>query len=665
VAEGDREERATGVHTGTPDVFISYASPDNAVANSIVENLEQHGLKCWLAPRNVKPGTVYAEAIVRAINQAKALVLVLSVNTMASAHVGREVERAASKRKQIVAFRVDATPLSEELEYFLSNSQWIDMPALGMPVALAKLAEAVGQGSAPVNPVATLAVNTASGTVRKRIAIVAAVVVGVGVAVAVGVHFWPSNQRSAQSAAVAPIADKSIAVLPFVDLSEKKDQEYFADGMSEEIMDLLAKISAIKVIGRTSSFQFKGKNEDLRTIGTQLGAAFVLEGSVRKAGDRVRITAQLIGTQDGVRRWSETYERDTVDVLKLQDEIAGGIARALEVTVGATDLQPRTVLPNPEAYDVYLHGRYAFDRSDQDGFAEAADDFQQAINLDSTFADAAAWLAITRMLQAQWGYVPPRTAFEQARHAADMALRLNSKLALAHTAIAEIHIYYDWDWAGAEKELDQALALQPRLALAVFVSSELAASLGHWDDAVRLMNDSLAIHPFYPSGQFVLGITRWRSGRLAEAEAAMRRGLQITPSYAYGHQWLAIVFVTRGQLDAALTEARLETDELGKASAFALVYSGMGRTGDANDALATVTIKAADCCAYLIGEIHSFRHETDLAFQWLDRAYTQKDSQLYAIKGDPFLRNLEGDPRYKAFLRKMNLPELPDTPASP
>jgi adenylate cyclase len=200
-------------------------------------------------------------------------------------------------------------------------------------------------------------------------------VVVVALATLLANKFWLSKHVSAghsagpETAVTAPaapaISDKSIAVLPFVDMSEKKDQEYFADGMAEEILDLLAKIPAIKVIGRTSSFHFKGKNEDLRTIGRKLGAAYVLEGSVRKAGNRVRITAQLIGTQDGVHRWSESYERDVVDVLKLQDGIASGIARALQVTVGATDLQSRSILPNLEAYDVYLQGKHAFDRADE------------------------------------------------------------------------------------------------------------------------------------------------------------------------------------------------------------------------------------------------------------------------------------------------------------
>jgi hypothetical protein len=264
-------------------VFVSYASADAAVANAIVETLERRGLRCWIAPRDVKPGGQYADAIVGAINDAMAVVLVLSSSAVASSHVSREVERAASKHKPIIAFRIDVASSSRSLEYFLGESQWIDVPAQGMPAALAKLETAIGQESSRGNAAdRTDASEPAQGAAgRAKLVSIAALVIGVGVAAAVGVHFWWSSSHKAAQPAAVVISDKSIAVLPFVDMSEKHDQEYFGDGMAEEILDLLAKIPGLTVIGRTSSFQFKGKNEDLRSIGTKLNAAYVLEGSVR------------------------------------------------------------------------------------------------------------------------------------------------------------------------------------------------------------------------------------------------------------------------------------------------------------------------------------------------------------------------------------------------
>ena len=314
-------------------VFASYASQDAAVANSIVEHLEKQGVQCWIAPRDVKAGTQYADAIVRAINEAKALVLVMSGSAVDSAHVAREVERAASKRKLIIPFRIDAAALNPELEYFLSNAQWIDVSKLGMPAALGKLKEAVGQGS----PTTMQRMPAAPGSrgKGKRIAVATAVVVGVVTSGAVGFHYWKLNQGAAQAPATIAVADKSIAVLPFVDLSERKDKEYFTDGMSEEIIDLLTKIPGLTVIGRTSSFEFKGKNEDVRTIGARLNAAYVLEGSVRNSGDQLRISAQLINTKTGAHEWSETYDRPVGDVLKLQDAIAAAVVREMQLTVGS------------------------------------------------------------------------------------------------------------------------------------------------------------------------------------------------------------------------------------------------------------------------------------------------------------------------------------------
>jgi TolB-like protein len=316
-----------------------------------------------MAPRDVRPGTVYADAIVRAINEAQALVLALSAGAMASSHVGREVERAAAKKKHIIAFRIDAAPLSPELEYFLSNSQWIDAPTLGMPAALAKLAEAVGQRSTGAN---------AGGPgvpTRKRkrspLAILTAMGLGVGASLVLGIYLWTSIPRAQAPAAAASglganaptgpqISDKSIAVLPFADMSEKKDQEYFADGMAEEILDLLAKIPGLHVPARTSSFYFKGKSEDIPTIARRLMVANVLEGSVRKTGDRVRITVQLVRADNGYHLWSETYAEAEVEKARALDPSsttaltqAGGLAMlrsrpndALQLWEQATILDP-------------------------------------------------------------------------------------------------------------------------------------------------------------------------------------------------------------------------------------------------------------------------------------------------------------------------------------
>jgi TolB-like protein len=635
------------------DVFVSYASQDAAVANSVVENLEEHGLKCWIAPRNVKAGTVYADAIVRAINDAKALVLVLSTSAMASSHVGREVERAASKRKQIIAFRSDGAALSPELEYFLSNSQWIDVPTLGMPAALTKLKEAVTHVST-LSPQAVP--NLRSGGVRRRAVIIIAAVIAVGAAVAVGLRFWQLGRGGAHAPAVAAISDKSIAVLPFSDMSEKKDQEYFADGMAEEIIDLLVKIPGLKVISRTSSFQFKGKTEDLRSIGSQLGVAYVLEGSVRKAGDHLRVTAQLINAQDGTHLWSQTYDRDLSDVLKMQDEIAVSLVRALQIEVSARDIASRPALRNTESYTLFLQGLHALDRFDQQGIELAVSDFERVLELDPSFAPAELGLGNAYFVLGQYGFMPPAIAFQKDRLANERALKLDPDFAIAHARLGEIHRVYDWDWPSAEREIKQALALAPADGDILFFASGLSLSMGRWDEAVKQANAALAQDPLNQPAYWNLSLAQSRRGRLEEAEAAARRSVEINPTGPFGHYLLGSMLLDRSQPDAALTEFSKEPVEAARLAGSAMAYFALGSKADSDAALARMIKGQADR-PFIISRVYGFRGEADEALKWLERAYAEKDSVLCIVKGDPAFKKIEGDPRYKAFLRKMNLPE--------
>jgi TolB-like protein/Tfp pilus assembly protein PilF len=660
----ETEGQPLGAHT---PVFVSYASQDAAVAHAIVENLEQHGIHCWIAPRDVTPGSQYADEIVGAINDTEVLVLVLSEHAVASAHVGREIERAASKRRRIIVLRTDAAPLTRSFEYFLSESQWIDVAALGVPAALTKLTQAVGQRLAPsswVSPGLGTDVRDPADrkhkpsylTIKRAVAaavflIVTALVVGIVV------RYWPSKQEGAQTPVVAAISDKSIAVLPFVDMSEKKDQEYFADGMAEEIIDLLVKIPGLKVIGRTSSFQFKGRTQDLRTIGKQLGVAYVLEGSVRKSGDRLRVTAQLIDAQDGTHLFSQNYERELSDVLKMQDEIADTLVRALQIEVSPEGIASRPALRNTDAYTLYLQGQHAFDRFDQQGFEQAASYFQQALDLDPAFAVGASKLATAYMVLGEWGFMPPAVAFEPARRAEELALKLDPNLADAHAGLARIHGVYDWDWSAADRELKLAQALAPNDARILFMSALQSLSTGRWDEALKLINASLAQDPLNPSGYFVLYQVQLRRGRSAEAEAAIRRTLAISPTFSRAHFYLGRVLLARNQPEAALTEMQKEGDDATRLGGSAMACFNLRRKADSDAALAQMLKDQANHNPFYIAQVYAFRGESDEAFKWLDRAYEQKDVGLSHIKGDVPFKTLEGDPRYKAFLKKMNLPE--------
>lgn len=659
-SEAESQPLRSPVAGSSRSVFISYASHDAAVAQKVCSALEAAGYRCWIAPRNVVPGTLYADGIVHAIDESSILVLILSQQAIASAHVGREIERAVSKRHPVLALRIDGAPLTAAFEYFLNQSQWIE--GGGSDAAIEHLVGAVGQHLAPGTATSPAHTNQAPEVHRKSAAprrtwIIAAAVVAVALTGVYSLVDKAWRSRHETTAGTAVIGDKSIAVLPFTDMSEKKDQEYFADGMAEEIIDLLVKIRGLKVIGRTSSFQFKGGTQDLRAIGTQLGVAYLLEGSVRKSGDHLRVTAQLIDSRDGAQLFSQAYDRGLSDVLKMQDEIASSLVRALQIEVSPEGIVSRSALRNTEAYTLYLQGQHAFDRFDQQGSEQAASYFQQALDLDPSFAAAESKLATAYLVLGEWGFMTPTVAFERARRAEQLALKLNPKLADAHAGLARIYGVYDWDWSAADRELKLAQALAPNDARILFMSALQSLSTGHWGEALKLLNTSLAQDPLNPSGYFVLYQVQLRRGRLSDAETAIRRTLAISPTFSRAHFYLGRVLLARSQPEAALPEMQKEVDDVTRLGGSAMAYFSLRQKADSDLALAQMLKDHAKHDPYYIAQVYAFRGESDEAFKWLDRAYEQKDVGLSHIKGELPFRSLEGDPRFKTFLKKMNLPE--------
>jgi TolB-like protein/Flp pilus assembly protein TadD len=456
--------------------------------------------------------------------------------------------------------------------------------------------------------------------------------------------------------AITTVGDKSIAVLPFEDMSEKKDQGYFADGMAEEVVHLLARVPGIRVIGRSSSFQFKGKNEDLRTIGSVLGAAYVLEGSVRRSGNRLRVTAQLIGTQDGSHLWSGSYDKDFDEVLQIQDQIAASLVRALQVAVGV-DLPSRPILKSAPGYDLYQRGRHALDRFDKVGFESAAGYFEQALALDSISIRAAESLALVHVYIAEWGYAPPREGFERARISCERVLNLNPTSGMAHGQLALIHTIYDWDWAAAVRKIQRALTLDPRDPGILVTAAIIRLSLGQLDEAATFYNAALALDPLGAIAHAGLGTISYRKGRIPEAEARLRTAIEVSPTFLWAHWTLGTVLLAAGKLDAALAQMQQATSDGGADAGIALVYHAMKRKAESDAALVRASNAYAEHWAYVVAQVHAYRGEIEQALAWLDRAYRQKDVALYRVKGDPLLKNLEPDPRYKAFLHKMKLPE--------
>jgi TolB-like protein/Flp pilus assembly protein TadD len=656
-------------------LFVSYASADRGLADELSAYLEQRGIRCWMAPRDVPPGALYADAIVRAINDARALVLILSHNSTGSSHVGKELERASSKHKPIIAVRSDAAPLTPAFEYFLSESQWVDLVRESREAAFARLAGVFAGTGMPAAampaPAATAATvgRPASRPARPWIAWAAGVLVLAGLLVLGGVYLTRSA-RNAPPAPPAPPAtpsagaapDKSIAVLPFTDMSQGHDQEFFADGMAEQILDLLAKIPNLKVIARTSSFQFKGKSEDARAVGEKLGVATLLEGSVRKAGDRLRITAQLIRTQDGSHLWSESYDREVRDVFRTQDEIAGAVVGALKVTLLGTPAAATRPAPtvNPEAYSLYLQAlatsRQGYGGANSERTRET---LRRALELDPNFAEA--WSLLAAVYNDSMVFGPPDSfaqVNERAAAAAHRALALDPKLAAPHVTLANA-FFVDYDYRTSQRELQAARALAPQSADALSVSAYLAIAACQLDDAERdarqlVERDPLSIDPYR-----ALATALWFHGRLGEAEAEYRRVIALLPNAESMPYRLSLVLLSAGRPQDALKVLDGESSRYWQSYGKVMALDALGQSAAANTLLASVVADplARRGASYQIAQIYAHRGDRENAFKWLQLAQQARDPGYAAyLRCDPLLASLRDDPRYQTMLAQLNLP---------
>ncbi len=456
--------------------------------------------------------------------------------------------------------------------------------------------------------------------------------------------------------APATAVPRSIAVLPFVDMSAAHDQEYFAQGLAEELLDTLAQVPQLRVAARSSSFRFTGDSEDLRTIGRTLGVATILEGSVRKEGRHVRISAQLVSAANGFTLWSQTYDRELDDIFAVQADIARSVSSALEVKLlGKKETPAGAGSGSAEAYNLYLQGRYLAGRRTPQALEHAISYYRKALELDPDYALAWVGLADAHANQADLGAVPVEEGYGKAREEAHKALTLDPRLAGAYAALGWIRVSHDWDWAGADAAYRQALALEPGNALVIRRAAALAGTLGHFEEALQLDRRAAQLDPLSVPGQSNLGLHALYAGQLDVAEAAFHKALQLNPDFPSAHAFLARVDLRRSRPAAALAEARQEKDPFWRLFGLALAYHAVGRRQDADAALAELIAKDQNDGAFQIAEVCAFRGETDRAFEWLERAYAQRDGGFNEIVGDPLLQSLAGDPRYDALLAKLQL----------
>ena len=449
--------------------------------------------------------------------------------------------------------------------------------------------------------------------------------------------------------------EKSIAVLPFLDLSETKDQEYFCDGMSEEILNALAKVEGLRVVARTSSFSFKGKSVNASEVGEKLNVANVLEGSLRREGNRVRVTAELINARSGFHLWTETYDRELEDVFALQDEITRAIVDALKIKLAVS--LPARQQPNTEVYDLYLQGLYFSNKSSEEDLRRALSFFQRAVEKDPTFARA--WTGIAKV----WYfladvYVKPLDAYPASKEAALKAIALDEKDAEAHCYLSEAKRVLDWDLAGADAELKRALELDPNSAPAHFFSALLPLFRGELKEGLRLVLEAEKLDPVSPIISYVATAAYLANDQIDEAISEGQRTLQLDPNYFYLDSDLAAAYREKGNFAEAIalyTKAQ-EATHL-PSSGLAITYARMGRETEAQNILAQL-LQAREkryVSAPVIAAVYVAFGDKEEAFRWLERAFAEHSGILQWIAFLPEFRPLHSDARFPHLLRRIGV----------
>jgi TolB-like protein/class 3 adenylate cyclase len=464
----------------------------------------------------------------------------------------------------------------------------------------------------------------------------------------------PTATISDHAAMTRAAQEKSIAVLPFLDMSEKKDQEYFSDGLSEELIDHLVHSANLKVIARTSSFQFKGRNEDVRSIAHELGVTNVLEGSVRKDGQQLRITAQLIRGSDGMHLWSQSYDRNLVDIFKVQDEIADEVSRALRVAL-LYGRQAGSREPDIRAYNLVLEGNYFKARRTLSDVEKAAQLYQQAIDINPDYALAWARLASAYLTEELLKGLPTEDQNKRILDALDRAIRLDPKLPWAYYTRGGFEMNVTWNWAAAQADVERMRESDPRFFLLPRALGDIAFTFGEVNKAVELYQDDLERNPLDPDTQDRLGNALCAANQLQQCLEARLRLLQFHPEYGGINRSVGIARLYLNQFAAALATMQNEANEDYRLAGLAMVYSAMGRRAESDSALNSLIERFASSDAYRIAEVHAYRGEIAEAFRWLDRAYRDHNFPMVRLKAEPLLRNLHGDRRFEALLSRMGL----------
>jgi len=655
-------------------VFLSYASQDAEAARRLCEALRNAGIEVWFDQSELRGGDTWDASIRRQIKSCTLFIPVISRNTHArdEGYFRLEWKLAVDRSYLMTANRPFLVPLviddisdeDEQVPDRFREVQWTRLPAgantdafvehvrhllspeATIPAAASARSSVLAMSSTPAAPARST--RPSSRSVLSWIVI--------GLLILATSYFVVDKILSSRHAVPAgeAVSDKSVAVLPFADMSEKGDQEYFSDGLAEELIEELAGTPGLKVIARTSSFSFKGKSDDITTIASKLKVANILEGSVRRSGDQLRVFTQLIRADSGQSIWSQTFEREFKDVFKIQDEIAAAVVSALKVQLtGDAAVSRGHGTTNPDAYNAFLLGRQLHSQSTVAGWRQAIEAFQKAIGLDPRYAEAYAGLAMSEY------YLSDGTAdadlAKSAEQAAQRAIDIDPQLANGYSVRGFLRANLHFDWTGAQADDRQAIALEPSNSRVLSRSATNLMCVGRLDEAVTAYRKALEQDPLDDVPWANLGFALTALGNTASAYDALRHALAIRPSPGTESN-LANLQLLDGKARESLATSQAIANDGYRNAGVAMAEHTLGDAKASQQALDQLIATDAADAADQIAEVYAWRGEKDKAFEWLERAYRQLDGGLASIKIDPLFASLRTDPRFTALLRKLNFP---------
>ena len=666
-------------------VFLSYAREDGEAARRIAEALRAFGVEVWFDMSELRGGDVWDQKIRRQIRECALFIPLVSSHSQAreEGYFRREWKMAvdrthdmAENRAFIVPVLIDHVKESEANvpEQFL-KAHCTRLPD-GEPTPqfveqVKRLLQPGRAGDPGARPAAAVIAPAPAAAPAKSGVSLVTIALGIAVLALIAYVFLRPGAKPAPPPVPAPVVAapetapaavatvmpaatpdaKSIAVLPFVNMSTDADQGFFADGLAEELLNLLAKIPELHVTSRSSAFFYKGKEVKLADVARELNVAHILEGSVRKSGSHLRITAQLIDARTDTHLWSETYDRSLDDIFAVQDEIAAAVVGKLQVTLlGAA---PKAKAANPKAYALYLQARQVGHQGSADGLAQAVLLYQQALDIDAGLAAAWNGLAECYMAQSDFGQRTNDEGYRLAREAAQKAIAIDPNSAVGYAMLGLNLAATSNDLAAAAASFEHALALEPANTDIMTGAMKFERGLGRYEQVIALGEYVVAHDPLNALAHATLGGAYNRAGRYDEGMASIQTSLRLAPGRTLAHYSIAMTLLQKGDPQGALTAVQAEPGESWRLDGLAIVYNALGRRAESDAALAEMIKKFEKESSWNIAYVYAMRGEADRAFEWLDKAIVYRDPGLSLTAVQPTFANLRSDPRWLPFLHKI------------